>query len=58
VVAVSRWLGHPSPEITGRVHSSLMPIDDEVGRAAMAKTLAKIIPDRYWVRSETASSGL
>jgi len=35
-----------------------MPIDDQVGRAAMAKPLAKIIPDVYWVRSETASSGL
>ena len=31
VVAVSRWLGHSSPEITWRVYSYLMPSDDESG---------------------------
>ena len=42
VVAVSRWLGHSSPEITWRVYSYLMPSDDEVGRAAMTKTMTKL----------------
>ena len=42
VVAVSRWLGHSSPEITWRVYSYLMPNDDEVGRAAMARTMRKL----------------
>jgi integrase len=44
VVAVSRWLGHSSPEITWRVYSYLMPNDDEIGRAAMAQTLARVAP--------------
>lgn len=47
VVAVSRWLGHSSPEITWRVYSYLMPNDDEIGRTAMTKTLHKILPDVY-----------
>jgi hypothetical protein len=42
VVAVSRWLGHSSPEITWRVYSYLMRNDDEVGRAAMAKTMSAV----------------
>jgi len=42
VVAVSRWLGHSSPEITWRVYSYLMPSDEEAGRAAMTKTMAKL----------------
>jgi integrase len=45
VVAVSRWLGHSSPEITWRVYSYLMPNDDEVGRAAMAKTMGAVLAD-------------
>ena len=39
VVAMSRWLGHSSPEITWRVYSYLMANDDEVGRAALAHTM-------------------
>lgn len=42
VVAVSRWLGHSSPEITWRVYSYLMPNDDEIGRAALAKKLGAL----------------
>lgn len=45
VVAVSRWLGHSSPEITWRVYSYLMASDEEVGRTAMAKTMARIVAD-------------
>ena len=47
VVAVSRWLGHSSPEITWRVYSYLMPSDEEIGRAAMTKTLRKLVPAVY-----------
>jgi integrase len=47
VVAVSRWLEHSSPDITWRVYSYLMPSDDEIGRAAMTKTLRKLVPDVY-----------
>ncbi len=47
VVAVSEWLGHSSPEITWRVYSYLMAADQEVGRAALTKTLAKVVPDVY-----------
>jgi integrase len=47
VVAVSRWLGHSSPEITWRVYSYLMANDDEVGRAAMAKTMSKLTAAVY-----------
>jgi integrase len=42
VVAVSRWLGHSSPEITWRVYSYLMPSDETAGRAAMTKTMARL----------------
>lgn len=47
VVAVSRWLGHSSPEITWRVYSYLMASDETAGRAAMAATLSRIVPDVY-----------
>jgi integrase len=47
VVAVSRWLGHSSPEITYRVYAYLRPDDEEAGRVAMAATMHKIIPDVY-----------
>jgi integrase len=44
VVAVSRWLGHASPEITYRVYSYLTASDDQIGRAAMAQTMARVAP--------------
>jgi integrase len=48
VVAVARWLGHSSPEITWRVYSYLMSNDEEVGRAAMGKTMGALLaPDVY-----------
>lgn len=47
VVAVSRWLGHSSPEITWRVYSYLMASDEEVGRAAMTKTMQQLVPRVY-----------
>lgn len=47
VVAVSRWMGHSSPEITWRVYSYLMASDEDTGRAAMAATLARVVPDVY-----------
>ncbi len=47
VVAVSRWLGHSSPEITWRVYSYLMPSDEETGRAAMTETMRRLVPDVY-----------
>lgn len=47
VVAVSRWLGHSGPEITYRVYAYLKPDDEYATRAAMAQTMAKIIPDVY-----------
>jgi integrase len=47
IVAVSRWLGHSSPEITWRVYSYLMASDEDAGRAAMAATLACVAPDVY-----------
>lgn len=47
IVAVSRWLGHSSPEITYRVYAYLKPDDEAATRAALASTLAKIIPDVY-----------
>jgi integrase len=47
VVAVSRWLGHSSPEITWRVYSYLMPTDEEVGRTAMRATMSQLLPDVY-----------
>ena len=42
VVAVSRRLGHSSPEITWRVYPYLMRNDDEEGRAAMAQTVSAV----------------
>ncbi|SDY21623.1 Site-specific recombinase XerD [Modestobacter sp. DSM 44400] len=47
VVAVARWLGHSSPEITYRVYAYLRPDDETAGRLAMAETMHKIIPDVY-----------
>lgn len=47
VTAVSRWLGHSSPEITWRVYSYLMASDEDTGRAAMAATLGRVVPDVY-----------
>jgi len=47
IVAVSRWLGHSSPEITYRVNAYVQPDDETATRAALATTLAKIIPDVY-----------
>jgi integrase len=47
VVAVSRWLGHSSPEITYRVYAYLKPDDEQAGRAALASTMRKIIPEVY-----------
>lgn len=47
VVAVSRWLGHSSPEITWRVYSYLMACDEDAGRAAMAATLGRVVPVVY-----------
>jgi integrase len=47
VVAVSRWLGHSSPEITYRVYAYLRPDDETAGRAAMAEGMAKIIAGVY-----------
>ncbi|HEY3715681.1 MAG TPA: site-specific integrase [Jatrophihabitantaceae bacterium] len=58
VVAVSRWLGHSSPEITWRVYSYLMPSDEVVGRAAMAKTMSKLVPDVYLSCTRDGVSGL
>lgn len=42
MVAVSRGLGHSNPEITWSVYSYLMPGDEHMGHAAMARTIAKI----------------
>lgn len=47
VVAVSRWLGHSSPEITYRVYSYLTTNDESIGRAAMAKTMGSVAADVY-----------
>jgi integrase len=47
VVAVSRWLGHSSPEITYRVYAYLKPDDEQAGRAALAATMRSIVPDVY-----------
>jgi hypothetical protein len=44
---VSRWLGHWSPEITWRVYSYLMLSDEEIGRAAMAKTMQRRVRGVY-----------
>ena len=47
VVAVSRWLGHSSPEITYRVYAYLRPDDEQAGRVAMAESMRRIVPDVY-----------
>ena len=41
-VQLVKVFGHSSPEITWRVYSYMMPSDDEAGRAAMTKTMAKL----------------
>jgi integrase len=57
VVAVSGWLGHSSPEITWRVYSYMMRNDDEVGRAAMAKTMSAVLaPIAPRLPNETADA--
>lgn len=58
IVAVSRWPGHSSQEVTWRVYSHLMPNDEHGGRAAMVDNMAKIIPDVHRVCTETARSGI
>lgn len=55
VVAVSRWLGHSSPEITYRVYAYLKPDDEQAGRAALAETLRSIVPDVYPLCTREAS---
>ena len=45
--AVSRWLGHSSPEITYRVYAHLKPDDELAGREAIAKTMRQVISDVY-----------
>jgi hypothetical protein len=45
VVAVSRWLGHSSPETTNRGYAYLEPDDELATRAAMAEILSEIVPD-------------
>lgn len=45
VVAVSKWLGHSSPDITWRVYSYLMPDDEVVGRGVMADVMAALSSD-------------
>jgi integrase len=47
VVAVSRWLGHSSPEITYRVYAYLKPDDEQAGRDAIAKTMRRLLPHVY-----------
>lgn len=56
VVAVSEWWGHSSPEITYRVYSYLMANDAEVGRAAMTKTMGKLVPDVYPLCTDEGAS--
>jgi integrase len=55
VVAVSRWLGHSSPEITYRVYAYLKPDDERAGRAALAETMRSIVPDVYPLCTREAS---
>lgn len=55
VVAVSRWLGHSSPEITYRVYAYLKPDDEQAGRAALAETMRSIVPDVYPLCTREAS---
>jgi integrase len=55
VVAVSRWLGHSSPEITYRVYAYLKSNDEEVGRTAIGETMRSVIPDVYPLCTAEAS---
>lgn len=54
VVAVSRWLGHSSPEITYRVYAYLKPDDEAAGRVAIAKIMRCVVPDVYPLCTERA----
>jgi integrase len=47
VVAVSRWLGHSSPEITYRVYAYRKPDDEQAARDATAKTMRQLVPHVY-----------
>jgi integrase len=59
VVAVSRWLGHSSPEITWRVYSYLMANDEQVGRDAMRSALAAVLgADVYSLGTEKAADAV
>jgi len=58
VVAVSRWLGHSSLEITWRVYSYLMPNDDEIRRAATAETMTAVAAGVHQSCTRAASSAL
>jgi hypothetical protein len=49
-VAVSRCLGHSSPEIRYRVH--LKPDDEQAGRAVIAETMRRVLPHQYPMRAE------
>jgi integrase len=55
VVAVSRWLGHSSPEITYRVYAYLKPDDEQAGRDAIAETMRQVLPHVYPMCTERAS---
>ena len=55
VVAVSRWLGRSSAEITYRVYAYLRPDDEAAGRSAMAKTMRKMIPGVHPTCTQEAS---
>jgi integrase len=58
VVAVSRWLGHSSPEITYRVYAYLKPDDEQAGRAALEATLRSVgcVPGVYRAALEAAAA--
>jgi integrase len=58
VVAVSRWLGHSSPEITYRVYAYLKPDDEQAGRAALEATLRSIgcVPGVYRAALQAAGA--
>jgi hypothetical protein len=47
MVAVSRWLGHWSPEIMWRVYSYLMASAEDAGRAAMGRTMSALLADVF-----------
>lgn len=47
VVAVSKWLGHSSPETTDRVYGYLKPDDEATKREAIAKTMRQVVPLVY-----------